>query len=74
MGRPATLIIGFGRCAVMGCRRVPLPPAMITAQLDRFHVPKHLVQQMKPHELSGGIQNWDLIQHPGFHEVEDFRA
>ena len=31
IGRPATAIIGLGRSWVSGSRRVPFPPAMITA-------------------------------------------
>ena len=40
IGRPATLIIGFGSESVMGRNRSPRPPAITTAQLGRIEAPR----------------------------------
>jgi hypothetical protein len=48
MGRPATRSIGLGRFSVSGRRRVPRPPAMITAQFGRKVAPSSSSSRCSP--------------------------
>ncbi len=68
-GRPPTRSSGFGVSSVSGRSRVPMPPAMITADAGSGVAREQVVEEDHVHQPAGAVHQGQVPDGPGSHHL-----